>query len=198
MRIIGGRWKGRRLAKVPAGVRPTSDRLRGTLFDILADRCDGCVWLDGFSGTGGVGLEALSRGARHVCFAEKDRDALRVLRKNLELCGADSGFEIFEDDILRFPGSFSGEVADVLFLDPPYAFHSYGRLLTLLNRSPACGPESIVVLEFFKKTTVDFVPPEMTVIRRVKAGNSHLLGFALLSLSIALITSWVLRDYEAR
>ena len=95
MRIISGKFGGRRL-KGPRGneMRPTGDRLKETLFNILGAEIRGAVLLDVFSGTGAIGLEALSRGAREVVFIERDPDGTRLIRSNLELCGINSGFRI--------------------------------------------------------------------------------------------------------
>src|SRR5687768_14431847 len=119
MRIIAGRLKGRRL-KAPAweGLRPTSDRLRETLFNILAPRMDGARVLDGYAGTGAVGIEAVSRGAAHVTFVEQDRRAVALIEENLTACGVVGGYTILRGDVatvLAGLGTF-----DLILLDPPY------------------------------------------------------------------------------
>ena len=95
MRVIAGRFKGRRL-KTPSwnGLRPTSDKLRETLFNVLASRLAGARVLDGYAGTGAVGIEALSRGAAHVTFVERDRRAATLIEANLDLCGQKQGYTI--------------------------------------------------------------------------------------------------------
>src|ERR1700741_1911631 len=95
MRIIAGRYKGRRL-KPPAwdGLRPTSDKLRETLFNILAPRIEGARVLDGFAGTSALGIEALSRGAREAGFLDSDRRAQALIADNLAQCGIDSGYTV--------------------------------------------------------------------------------------------------------
>src|SRR5918992_1338042 len=95
MRVIAGAFKGRRL-KPPTwdGLRPTSDKLRETLFNILAPRISGARVLDGFAGTGAVGIEALSRGAAHVTFVDSDRRATALIQQNLALCGIERGYSI--------------------------------------------------------------------------------------------------------
>ena len=101
MRIIAGTLKGRRLQGPPAqGVRPTSDRLRETVFNILRDDVEGGRVLDGFAGTGAMGLEAWSRGAATVTFVERDRRALAVLRANVAACGASEACAIIADDFI--------------------------------------------------------------------------------------------------
>jgi 16S rRNA (guanine966-N2)-methyltransferase len=95
MRIIAGALKGRRLA-APTwdGLRPTSDKLRETLFNVIANRMENARFLDGFAGTGAVGLEALSRGAAHVTFVERDQRACRLIAQNVERCGVTDGYII--------------------------------------------------------------------------------------------------------
>src|SRR5262245_47716115 len=100
MRVIAGRYKGRRL-KAPTweGLRPTSDKLRETLFNILAPRLAGARVLDGYAGTGAVGIEALSRGAAHVMFVEKNRRAAALIEENLRACGIEADYTIEYGDV---------------------------------------------------------------------------------------------------
>src|SRR5829696_2133749 len=99
VRVIAGRFKGRRL-KAPTwdGLRPTSDKLRETLFNILAPRIEGARVLDGFAGTGAVGIEALSRGAAHVTFVEQDRRAAGLIQANLAACGIEADYNVTQGD----------------------------------------------------------------------------------------------------
>ena len=122
MRIIAGTLKGRRL-RTPAwdGLRPTSDRLRETLFNILADRIAGASVLDGYAGTGAVGIEALSRGASGVVFVERDRRAAALIGENLRHCGVSDGYDIIRADIGRVNRPDGSPPFDVIVLDPPYA-----------------------------------------------------------------------------
>jgi 16S rRNA (guanine966-N2)-methyltransferase len=121
MRIIAGRYKGRRL-KTPAweGLRPTSDRLRETLFNILAGVVDGAFVLDGYAGTGAVGIEALSRGAARVVFVEQDSRAAALIAENLRHCGIAEGCAIMRADIGRLSQPDGPRPFDVILLDPPY------------------------------------------------------------------------------
>lgn len=124
MRIIGGAFRGRRLASVGKGdaaahLRPTSDRVRESLFNILTGRgaVEGARVLDLFAGTGALGLEALSRGAAGAAFVENGRASLKLLRQNMALCGVQA--EVIARDARRL-GACTGAPFDLVFLDPPY------------------------------------------------------------------------------
>ncbi|MBI3400075.1 MAG: 16S rRNA (guanine(966)-N(2))-methyltransferase RsmD [Acidobacteria bacterium] len=125
MRVIAGSLKGRRL-KAPTweGLRPTSDKLRETLFDILAPRIAGARVLDGYAGTGAVGIEALSRGAAAVTFVESDRRAEALIAENLAHCGVAGGYAIIrqhvERALLDLRAAPQSAMFDLVFLDPPY------------------------------------------------------------------------------
>ncbi|HEY3042498.1 MAG TPA: 16S rRNA (guanine(966)-N(2))-methyltransferase RsmD [Vicinamibacterales bacterium] len=123
MRVIAGSLKGRRL-KAPDwdGLRPTSDKLRETLFNILAPRIAGARVVDAYAGTGAVGIEALSRGAAEVTFVEQDRRAQALIAENLARCGIATGYNIVRAGALRAFQSLDTDAAfDVILLDPPYA-----------------------------------------------------------------------------
>jgi 16S rRNA (guanine(966)-N(2))-methyltransferase RsmD len=134
MRVIGGEWKSRRLKSIPGdATRPTPDRLRETLFDILQARIEGATLVDAYAGTGAVGIEALSRGARHVYFLERDRVALAAIRENLVSLGATSRATVVAGAVLK---SIGLQRADFVFLDPPYSLEKeYGEALELLGAS---------------------------------------------------------------
>src|SRR5918996_1271471 len=122
MRIIAGTLKGRRLAAPDwDGLRPTSDKLRETLFNIVAPRIRGARVLDGYAGTGALGIEAISRGAAHVTFVERDRRAAALIAENLAVCGVEQGYTIHCGDVVpalrRLPPE---ERFDLILLDPPY------------------------------------------------------------------------------
>jgi 16S rRNA (guanine966-N2)-methyltransferase len=144
MRIIAGALKGRRLqAPTWDGLRPSSDKLRETLFNVLAPRMDGARFLDGFAGTGAVGLEALSRGAAHVTFIERDPRACRLIVDNARRCGLTGGYTIVCGGVVETARREPLGPFDLVFLDPPYAdkyvddaaaaaiqwVHSSGRLV---------------------------------------------------------------------
>jgi 16S rRNA (guanine966-N2)-methyltransferase len=141
MRVIGGEFRSRFLKSVPGlDVRPTPDRLREALFNILAPRIAGTVFADLYAGTGAVGIEALSRGASRAIFAENNRAAAGVLRENLRSLGLEGRAEVKPGKAAALIGRIT---ADIVFLDPPYELHrEYETSLTKLGEIP---PELVVV-----------------------------------------------------
>jgi 16S rRNA (guanine(966)-N(2))-methyltransferase RsmD len=177
MRVIAGRYKGRRLnAPTWEGLRPTSDKLRETLFNILAPRIEGARVLDGFAGTGAVGIEALSRGAAHVTFVEQDPRAAALIAGNLRACDAAAVYTIETGDVATLlrsrPAAF-----DVIWLDPPYNSGS-GEVLDAA--SGALAPGGVVVLERATRREPD-VPQSLARVRNVKSGDSTLTFFTRVS-----------------
>jgi 16S rRNA (guanine966-N2)-methyltransferase len=134
MRVIAGELRSRRLKTLPGlTTRPTPDRLRETLFNVLAPVIEGCVFLDAYAGTGAVGIEALSRGARRCVFVEKHRAAVEVIRENLASLGLANRAEVYAGKAVavleRLP-------ADIVFLDPPYDLEKeYDAALNTLGAS---------------------------------------------------------------
>ncbi len=128
MRVIAGEFRSRRLKSIPGlATRPTPDRLREALFDILAPRIPDAVFLDAYAGTGAVGIEALSRGACQAIFLERSRAAVEVIRQNLASLGLEPRASVIAGPVLLTIGR---NPADIVFADPPYELeHEYGRLL---------------------------------------------------------------------
>jgi len=141
VRVIGGEFRSRVLKSVPGlDVRPTPDRLREALFNILAPRITGVVFADLYAGTGAVGIEALSRGASRAIFAETNRAAIGVLRENLKSLGLERRAELRQGRATALIGRIT---ADIVFLDPPYDLHSeYETALTKLGEIP---PSLVIV-----------------------------------------------------
>ncbi len=173
MRVVAGAFKGRRL-KAPTwdGLRPTSDKLRETLFNILAPRIRGALLLDGFAGTGAVGIEALSRGASHVTFVEADRRAVALIEQNLSLCGVKDRFELHCGDIAAVVGALLADrIFDVIVLDPPYDAADTGQVLEAA--AARLAPGGVLVLERATRREPD-IPPALDRMRDVRSGDSTL------------------------
>ncbi len=150
MRVTGGIGRGRRLS-APSGerLRPTSDKVKQALFNIMGEKVAGAAFLDLYAGAGGIGVEALSRGASHVVFVDVSGDSLKFVRQNLEKTGFARNAEVIQADALSFLERPSGPY-DIIFLDPPYV----QELLSLLIRVSAAEimkPDGLVIAEHFKK-----------------------------------------------
>ena len=181
MRIIAGSLKGRRL-KTPAwtGLRPTSDKLRETLFNVLAPRVRGARVLDGYAGTGAIGIEALSRGAADVTFVEQDRRALALIEENLARCGVSDGYAIIRASIARAANALRADPAfvpfDIVLLDPPYedspddSLASVGDLVTA---------EGTVVLEHPRRRESPAQVNRLMKQRELVSGDSALTFYGL-------------------
>ena len=169
MRIIAGTLKGRRLdAPTWPGLRPTSDKLRETLFNVLQGRMPGARVLDGYAGTGAVGIEALGRGAAHVTFVEQDPRARALIGANLERCAVTGGYTIERGSVEDVLGRLAPDY-DVIFLDPPYDEADLGTAVTLgVGRLAADG---ICVLEHAARREP---PSEPAPVRRLTSGDSAL------------------------
>jgi len=185
MRIIAGKYRSRPLRSLPGlDLRPTSDRLRETLFNVLAagGELRDSVWFDLYAGTGAVGIEALSRGARQVYFVESANKHARLLRENLASLGIAEGHDLHEREVaqaLRLLES-TGVVCDYCFLDPPYRMRgSYERTLGYLAESRLLQPSSVVIAEHEKK----FDPGErfaaLLRYRRLDQGDAALSFYRL-------------------
>lgn len=169
MRIIAGRFRSRRLKSVPGlAVRPTPDRLRESLFSILAPRLAGAIFLDAYAGSGAVGIEALSRGARHVIFIERYAPALSVLRDNLRSLGIASEATVVRG---RAPILLPNYPADIAFIDPPYEqTHEYTDSLTALA-STACA---LAIAQHSSRLILDERYGGLSKSRIVKQGDNSL------------------------
>jgi 16S rRNA (guanine966-N2)-methyltransferase len=176
-RIIAGRGKGRRLKTLEgAKTRPTAARVRQTLFDILSGRLQGAHFLDLFAGNGGVGLEALSRGASFVCLVEASPPAVAVVRENAIALGPPGEVKVFCQDAATALRALtdSGARFDVVYLDPPYSSDLYLELLTEVGR--ALRPGGLVVAEHFHKRALPETIGGLVLARSVRVGD-HRLSF---------------------
>ena len=159
MRVIAGQYRSRPLQSLPGvDIRPTSDRLRETLFNVVTagnpEALRGTVWLDLFAGTGAVGIEALSRGAAKVYFVESSLKAAGLIEKNLNSLGLGAGFEIVRSEVAGTVHRLGAlEVrADFVFLDPPYRMQdAYAETLETLGKTPLVGSSTIVIAEHEKR-----------------------------------------------
>lgn len=154
MRIIGGALGGRRLQSFKGQkVRPTSDRVKEALFNIIGrDLCEEASVLDLYAGTGNLGIEALSRGAKRACFVEKERDSLKTLKENLRECNLTGRADIIPIDAVKAIHALEkkGESFDLIFLDPPYYKELADKTLDELGKSTILR-EAVVIAEHSNK-----------------------------------------------
>jgi len=150
LRIIGGELRGRKLATVPGmQTRPTADRVRESIFNIIGASVQGTLVLDLFAGTGAMGIEALSRGAESAVFADNDKTAIRALAKNIRICSLEGRANIIQWDVLKnlnivrsFPAGFN-----LVFIDPPYDKNMIRQTLSNLVKSRCLATGARVAIE---------------------------------------------------
>lgn len=174
MRVIAGTAKGTRLAPVPPGVRPVSDRAREGIFSSLGARVVDAAVLDLFAGTGALGIEALSRGAGSAVFVERTPGAAAAVRANLERTGLSERARVLRQDARRFLQRGVDHPFDLVFLDPPYALSgpAVDRILGALRAAGALADEAIVLLTRDLRSSSDVVPVDWAVAKRLTYGDS--------------------------
>ena len=177
MRVTGGEFCGRALAVPRSGaIRPTQDRVRAALFNILAPEIAGADFLDLFAGSGAVGIEALSRGARRAVFIDHDRRHLEVARRNLASLRAEERAETVAADVYRWITSYSGGGFGVAFADPPYALgeeKGYGSVLAALAERGVVTPGGLFAAEMTAVQRAD-EPPGWSLLRDRVYGGTRL------------------------
>jgi 16S rRNA (guanine966-N2)-methyltransferase len=171
VRIIGGVWRGRRV-EFPdvAGLRPTPDRIRETLFNWLQHAVAGARCLDLFAGSGALGLEALSRGAKELAFVEQAVPAARALREQLTRLGAASRAQVFEMGAARFLRS-AGEPFDIVFLDPPFGSGALAEYVPQLESGNWVKDGGLVYLENERAAGAPVLPPHWELLKSKSAGE---------------------------
>jgi 16S rRNA (guanine966-N2)-methyltransferase len=182
MRVIAGKYRSRRLRALPGmDLRPTADRLRETLFDVLSAgrpaALEGTLWIDLYAGTGAVGIEALSRGAGWVYFVESSAQGAALIRRNLQSLGLDTGFRVLETNSARALGKLEaqGAEADFVFLDPPYRMQAeYRHVLSALANSKLLKPSATIIAEHQRKFDPGEVFRSLARYRKLEQGDSAL------------------------
>lgn len=182
MRVIAGMYRSRILKSLKGlALRPTSDRLRETLFNVLAPNISGARFADLFAGTGAIGIEALSRGAAEVVFVEKHAPAAALIRKNLDSLGIRSGFTVLPVDVLRGLEMLASRRKateagfDLIFLDPPYAAAAdYERVLEFLGATDLLAPGVMVIAEHGRKFALPEKAESLRRFRVLKQGDAAL------------------------
>jgi len=160
MRIIGGTARSMPLKTVKGlDTRPTTDRIKETLFNIIQSDIPGAVFLDLFAGSGGIGLEALSRGAKKAVFVDSSRKAAACIRENIEFTKFQAAAELKCMDFMTALRSLEGKyVFDIIFADPPYGRGMAGEVLSCLKKSSLCRQETMIIVE----ESLDFSPEDLS------------------------------------
>ena len=176
MRVIAG--KARRIPLItPPGndTRPTTDRIKETLFNILQDDLYDCRFLDLFAGSGGIGIEALSRGAAKATFVENDRKAVQCIKSNLEKTGLAQQADVRTTDVTVAIAALGreGDPYDIIFADPPYRKGWEEKLLGLLADSNVANEDTLIITESALETPMDYVDEAVYEVVRVKDYKSN-------------------------
>ena len=156
MRIISGDMKGRQIRSIEGlRTRPTSDKVKGAIFNTLRDKVCGASVLDLFAGTGNMALEALSRGSRKAVLVDKSREAQLIIRKNIEITGVVDRASLIRSDALRYISRYGGESFDLIFLDPPYREGLVSKTLALLREKACLTANGVIVAETAGDETIE-------------------------------------------
>lgn len=182
MRVIAGQYRSRQLRSLPGtDIRPTADRLRETLFNVLCAGNPGALadstWIDLYAGTGAVGIEALSRGARMVYFVESSKAAADLIAANLKSLAIARGFQIVKVEAVKALRQLeaAGSMADFVYLDPPYSMQDeYAKTLSALAGSKLLRQRSLVIAEHEKRFDPGEVVGELQRYRKLTQGDAAL------------------------
>ena len=176
MRIIAGDAKGRRLFSPKGeGLRPTSDKVKEAFFNIVAPRIEGASFLDLYAGSGAVGIEAISRGAKNVVFVEKSGTHILLLKKNLSLFPDHHAARVFEGTALHFLRK-NKDTFDIIFIDPPYA-DGNEEILQTLGCCDNISTGGLVVIEHFHKQNLPDTAGRLSLLKRYRYGGTTLTCF---------------------
>jgi 16S rRNA (guanine966-N2)-methyltransferase len=182
MRVIAGIYKGRRLKTIEGlSVRPTSDRLRETIFNTLTPRIEGARFADVCAGSGAVGVEALSRGARHVTFIESSLKAARIISENLRNCGIRKDYRVINRDVIRALKSLASEKAqfDIIYFDPPYNSELYTPVMWVIAKHDLLAENGVVIVEHRRQSPLQPNYERLRPYRQLAQGESHLTFFGV-------------------
>jgi 16S rRNA (guanine966-N2)-methyltransferase len=178
IRVIAGLYKGKKLKRVPSrDVRPMPDKLKESLMSILQEDIKNSDFLDGFAGTGSVGIEALSRGANFVLFIDDLNLSVKTIRSNIEVCGVKDKtrimFKEFNRAVIQL--ALERKTFDLIFLDPPYKLLEMRNPLKVIKKRGILDPNGAIILRHHFKT--DFIPKYYKSIRQIRIGDDILSIF---------------------
>jgi 16S rRNA (guanine(966)-N(2))-methyltransferase RsmD len=181
MRVIAGIYKGRRLKTLEGlNIRPTSDRLRETLFNILAPRIEGASFLDLCAGSGAVGIEAVSRGAAGAVFVESSRKAAALIGENLRHCGIREHVQVINREALTALKQLAarGSRFEICYFDPPYDSDLYSPVIAQIARQELLAEDGLLIVEHRRQSPLAPNYDRLRPYREVIQGDSHLTFFS--------------------
>lgn len=163
MRIISGKYKGHHLVSFKADhIRPTTDRVKESLFNKLMFDIEGAEVLDLFCGTGNLGLESISRGARFVTFVDDNRKSLEITKKNIEKLKVPAeSYKVIQTDVLKFLKNYKGDSVNIIFADPPFTEKMAHEVMLCADVSAAFGPQTVLAIESAGKERIDTEYPSL-------------------------------------
>ncbi|MEA4846555.1 MAG: 16S rRNA (guanine(966)-N(2))-methyltransferase RsmD [Clostridiaceae bacterium] len=182
MRVIAGEYKGRRLDPIEGmDIRPTSDKVKESLFNILGAAVIDSVFLDLFGGTGGIGIEALSRGAKHVVFIDSSIKSIKVLKGNLSRLDIKDGIEVFNVDYSTAIGKLYkyGKKFDIIFVDPPYSIGMAVSALKEIDKNPILSQSGLIIVEHDSKEDMPQKVGKLYLYRYKQYGNTTLSFYTI-------------------
>ncbi|MDA8441310.1 MAG: 16S rRNA (guanine(966)-N(2))-methyltransferase RsmD [Peptococcaceae bacterium] len=180
MRIIGGRARGRTLKSLGGlNTRPTSDKVKEAIFNVLSVKLQAAQVLDLFAGSGALGLEALSRGADFAVLVEKSRQACEIIQANAALTGLTSQVKLYNRDALQVLKSLSGEKFDLVFVDPPYRQGLALISLAMLGEGNYLGPNGVIIVETSREEQIPVEIANLSLRKRARYGDTEVWYYQL-------------------
>jgi len=179
MRIISGKFKGRHLVSFKAPhIRPTMDRVKETLFNKWMSDVEGSKFLDLFSGTGNLGIEALSRGAEHITFVENSFKSIQILKENISILKiANSEYDIFSKDVILFLKNYTGDAFQLIVIDPPFTEKMAHEVMMVLDQSKVFDENTKIAIEAIKQERIDISYQNLTCYDKLDYGDKSLSFF---------------------
>ena len=175
MRVIAGKAKGRKLRSVPGDIaRPITDRVKESLFNILGDMLVDALFLDLYAGTGSVGIEALSRGARLAVFVERDRRAIKTIKDNLQIAALAEQAKVVRDDVFRFLSKESPERFDLIYIAPPQYKGLWSKTLLALDGKGFLAEDGLAIAQIYPKEYKDLELKSLSLVDQRKYGSTML------------------------
>ena len=180
MRIISGKFKGRNLVSFKAThIRPTMDRVKETLFNKWIHDVDGAKFLDLFSGTGNLGIEALSRGAEHVSFVENSFKSLQILKENISMLKIENTeYDIFSKDVITFLKNYNGNPFQLIVIDPPFTEKMAHDVMLAVDQSKVFDETTKIAIEAIKQERIDMEYMNLTCYDKLDYGDKSLSFFS--------------------